>query len=125
MWAKFIALNSTEELVEKGARLEMETGDLFPNNVNVMEIFQGTGIVRQRPKSPGSHETEAWPIDSGEVQSFLASRTYAVGYMVVSYDDIFHVHHWTRFCAFLQPPSGLADTSKCIAYNREDDNEEP
>ncbi len=125
MWAGFVPVNSQGDMTEKGPRLEMETGDLFPNNVNVVEIFKGAEIIRQRRTSPGGHDTEAWPIEAAEVQDFDQNRVYAAGYMVVSYYDIFGVRHWTRFCAFIQPPNRQADTSKCVAYNGEDDNEEP
>jgi hypothetical protein len=125
MWAKFIPVTYQGEMIEKGPRLEMEAGDLFPNNVNVIEIFKGEEIIRQRTITPGGHETEAWPIETAEVRDFDQNKTYAIGYLVVSYDDIFGVRHWTRFCAFLQPPSRKADTGKCVAYNGEDDNDEP
>ena len=123
LWAKFIPVTSLEEMSETGPRMEMETGDLFPGNVNELEDFSTMQAQRQRPK--GGHETENWPIESGEVSDFGAGNIYQVTYMVVSYDDIFGIHHWTRFCVFNTRTGAAPNTSACVSYNREDDNEEP
>ncbi len=124
MWAKFIPSNSREDLTETGPRLQAECGDLFVNNANIVDVQNPTMIMRQRATIPRSHDTENWPIETSEAQAFDEGGIYAVGYLVVSYDDIFGVHHWTRFCAHYHKTTN-PDASKCVAYNSEDDNEEP
>jgi hypothetical protein len=69
--------------------MEVETGDLFPGNINELEGSSTVEANRQRPVSKGSHETEDWPIELGEVTDFDAGKIYPVTYLVVSYDDIF------------------------------------
>jgi hypothetical protein len=123
IWTKFIPTTSLEEMSETGPRLQVETGDLFPNNINEIDGFSTLHATRQR--GIGNHDTRSWAIEPSEVIEYDAGRIYGVGYMVVSYEDIFGIKHWTRYCSYIHNPINNPNTSSCVSYNREDDNEEP
>jgi hypothetical protein len=93
--------------------------------------------VDRRPDLSGRAKTEyglpfenekggapPWPADDWEYEEFLAARIYALTYVKASYDDIFNVRHWTKFCTWrTKAPS--TPTAECSAINTTDTNDEP
>ena len=129
VWVQVVPIKDSPDLSENGIRLIADTGDLFQNDVNIPDndpysVIHGS---RQKSTSPRTHDTDPWPMSEAEYAAFMDGKVYVVGSARVEYDDIFHVRHWTRFCAshLVRPgrdPDGLA---ACAAYNKEDDTEEP
>jgi hypothetical protein len=53
---------------------------------------------------------------AGEPQATSGSGNYVYG--IIEYDDIFRVHHWTKFCFFNLP--GTTAWSRCSTFNETD-----
>jgi hypothetical protein len=90
-------------------RAYINTGILFPNS-----DFK---LVTMRPAGGGSPALAT----ESEVTAVREGRAYLAIYGIVNYDDIFNMHHWTKFCEW---PSvrGNFQPYHCTNYNNVDDN---
>jgi hypothetical protein len=122
MWVEVVPINQAPDLSENKVALVAEVGDLFPNLPE--NSIKDISAIRQRPTTPRNPpNTEVWPMSETECEDFNAGRVYVVGYVRISYDDIFHVPHWTRSCIHSSIPSEYPPVGNCAAYNGEDDKE--
>jgi hypothetical protein len=59
-------------------------------------------------------------IDDKEFVGVGQGSAYVVIFGIISYDDIFGNHHWTKFCSWLTPAPGAYSTRSCTAFNSVD-----
>ncbi len=94
------------------------TGVLFPNQPMDSPVF-----MRVRTASDGvSAETD--PVTQAELDDFNQGNSFIVVYGMVSYEDFFHVSHWTKMCGFF-PKLGStkgASAKKCTDFGNIDGN---
>jgi hypothetical protein len=57
-----------------------------------------------------------------EVSAVRDGKAYLAVYGIIRYDDIFKIHHWTRFCDW-KALNGTFEALRCTQYNSVDDNE--
>jgi len=57
-----------------------------------------------------------------EIEDLTHQRAYIAVHGIVTYDDIFGSHHWTKFCAWKSGSVGTYSAIKCADYNNVDDN---
>jgi hypothetical protein len=57
-----------------------------------------------------------------EVRAVREGKAYLAVYGVITYDDVFNTHHWTRFCNWIAL-NGTFQTRRCTDYNNVDDNQ--
>ncbi len=55
-----------------------------------------------------------------EVRAMEEGKAYLAVYGIISYDDIFQIHRWTKFCTFLG--DGQFRAQDCATYNAVDHN---
>jgi hypothetical protein len=61
-------------------------------------------------------------VATDEEMKMIANGTgYFVVYGIIKYDDIFGVHHWTKFCDW-NSSNGNFNTFACTDYNDQDSN---
>jgi hypothetical protein len=56
-------------------------------------------------------------VTSEQVGALASGKFYFAIYGVISYDDIFGVHHWTNFCDWNGVGAGPFNTYQCTEYN--------
>jgi len=56
-----------------------------------------------------------------EVGAIRDGKAYLAVYGIITYDDVFKTHRWTRFCAWVAG-TGKFQASRCTKYNAVDDN---
>jgi uncharacterized repeat protein (TIGR01451 family) len=57
-----------------------------------------------------------------EVSAIRDGKAYLAVYGIITYDDVFKTHHWTRFCEW-DGLNGTFHTERCTKYNNVDDNQ--
>jgi uncharacterized repeat protein (TIGR01451 family) len=57
-----------------------------------------------------------------EVKALQEGKAYIAIYGIITYDDVFGVHHWTKFCKWQGVPNSTYHASQCTAYNSVDGN---
>lgn len=56
-----------------------------------------------------------------EVVAIRDGKAYLAVYGVVTYDDVFNTHHWTKFCSWIAG-NGKFEARQCTQYNSVDSN---
>lgn len=97
---------------------KMYSGDLSPND--------NADIVAMRYKDkPGSKiDTLVYPLDELEYRAIMDGSYYIAVYGIITYDDVFHIHHWKTFCFWFPFTSLDYSTGACVAHNASDDHGE-
>src|ERR1039458_3512370 len=93
-------------------------GDLSPND--------NADIVAMRYKEkPGSKtDTLVYPLDDIEHRAIMDGSYYVAVHGIITYDDVFHIHHWKTFCFWFPFTSLDYSTGACVAHNASDDDGE-
>jgi hypothetical protein len=86
-------------------------GTIFPNG-SITESFQA---IRH-----GETSAEAIVIDKPLLGELLNSTKLVIVHGKVTYEDIFGVQHWTRYCRVVSNPSLIPND--CMRYNETDEN---
>jgi hypothetical protein len=74
------------------------------------------------------HVTRHWDkgeiglVTARELTSLHESKSYISTYGIITYDDVFNKHHWTKFCFWGHSPKGVFNAKKCTAFNGVGDN---
>jgi hypothetical protein len=97
--------------VEKDAyqRGIITAGILFPDG----DVKQP--IIRPTPDGKPRFTTD------NEVNAMRDGKAYIAIYGIITYDDMFGVHHWTKFCKW-QAADGTFHAAQCTAFNNVDTN---
>jgi hypothetical protein len=68
--------------------------------------------------------TQPLVVTQPEADAWENGRAYASVYGIVSYDDIFNHHHWTKFCYWTPPDNKgqIFQVKNCGEYNNVDNN---
>jgi hypothetical protein len=86
------------------------TGTIFPNadyKLQVTRRWDKGGIG---------------PVTVPELTSLHEGRSYISTYGIITYDDVFNKHHWTKFCMWGHTPKGAFNAKTCTAFNSVGDN---
>jgi len=107
-------LANVESLVEHNGTTaygvnKISAGIVFPNR-----DFGHSVIVLDEHGGP-QNATER------EVEALRNGTAYVAVYGIVTYDDVFKIHHWTRFCTWVAL-SGSPRALRCTQYNSVDSN---
>lgn len=86
------------------------SGILAPNSSKFLTTYPLKGSATEKLPKEGMDEVKA-------------STLYVFGR--VEYDDIFDCHHWSTFCAFLDPRENYRKYSLCKQHNDADENRCP
>ncbi len=97
----------------------VEDGNAYPYGSITSGIIFPNGDFKQLIMRPAKDGT-ALVATSEEVNGITNGTVYLAVYGVITYDDVFHVHHWTRFCNWISDKGTFA-TRGCTQYNTVDD----
>ena len=89
------------------------------NNLISGIVFPG-GVLKQIGERPGN-EGHSMPATDAEVEAIKEGKGYLAVFGIVDYDDVFDVHHWTKFCIWISK-TGTFQTRECAEFNKVDDN---
>lgn len=119
-WVELIPITDEPDLsghaVSKyGAGYESDVGEIPPKDHVDIDNYrrQGTG-----------YHPPIWPFTDDDNRDIAAGHKYVVLYAKASYDDIFHVRHWTQFCTW-RSNAPTTPARICSDYNQSDYSDEP
>lgn len=95
-------------------------GALFPETERVR--VAGPTIHYQWLNSNGTPHV----FSALDYAQYLAGKFYFAAQGIIFYEDVFHVHHWTKFCEWFAAPTnfgGNYQARSCSAYAGVDGNE--
>jgi len=97
---------------------KMYSGDLSPNdNADIV-------AVRYKDKPGSTTDTLVYPLDEIEYRAIMDGSYYVAAHGIITYDDVFHIHHWKTFCFWFPFTSLDYSTGACVAHNASDDHGE-
>jgi hypothetical protein len=115
--AKEIVINVFAEVPAsfQGVRLECVDGPLrCPYNQTSMGIMFPSDHTDVHAVRMGPGDQSATDI---EAKYWTEGKVYAAAYGIVTYEDVFNVHHWTKFCFFRGAEGGAYNAQECTSYN--------
>jgi hypothetical protein len=96
--------------------------DMFPKDVQDFPAARQKAIG---PPREGGRDTEPRPLSESEFNELTAGNTYVVAIGIVKYEDVYHIQHWSTFCAHRYLGSLAIMAKSCTEHNTEDENDEP
>jgi hypothetical protein len=92
------------------AHVHIISGIIFPGSKHNQDIV--------RPSDQGTPR----PTTKDEVEAFQNHKTYFAVYGIITYDDVFRAHHWTKFCNWVAVSPGTFNAHTCTQFNSVDEN---
>jgi len=99
--------------------LERVVTDTYERGVITAGIVFPDGDIKQPIVRPTENGKPRLTTDS-EVNAVREAKAYIAIYGIITYDDVFGVHHWTKFCKWQAAAAGTFHTAQCTAYNNVD-----
>ena len=118
-----ISVGEGPRFVYKGRpRAIFKAGTMYPDSplsfaFNTSKFKVGTSDIESN--------VEPLPLSAKAVQDINEGTAYIAVYGIITYQDIFGVEHFTRFCAFNSPKISAAieeSAKSCAEYNKIDNN---
>jgi uncharacterized repeat protein (TIGR01451 family) len=95
-------------------------GSSYPHGLLTAGIIFPNADFKQPVARPAKDGSLLLATES-EVSAIKDARAYLAVYGVITYDDVFNAHHWTKFCSW-QSAGGTFHTYQCTQYNNVDNN---
>jgi hypothetical protein len=92
----------------------MQASKYAHNHVTAGIVFP-SDILKQIGERPGN-EGASMPATEAEVEVIQEGKGYLAVFGIVDYDDVFDVHHWTKFCIWISK-TGTFQTEGCTKFN--------
>jgi hypothetical protein len=109
----FVDVNATKQRVRLGcvgasipcAHGNETFGIFFPNEQQSVEAVRVLDNGRD------------WLSTDSDVEDWTNRQIYSAAYGIVTYEDVFHEPHWTKFCFFNAAPGTTVSARDCTDYN--------
>jgi hypothetical protein len=122
--ARNVSLTVYVEVLDAAQQVHLECVDavnLCPSHTATSGIlFPNTDFTI--PAVRLDHKGQPGLVAEPEAYAFMNGKAYAAVYGMVTYDDVFHVHHWTKFCYWMAGTQGNFASKSCTQYSNVDDD---
>jgi|GEM_PF-3941218 len=97
----------------------------IPSDADLTPVYKNVGLTESvsviQPEMRIAIKSLAYPavINRPEMKELRSGKKTLYMYGLITYEDVFHHPHWTKFCVYLSPD--LAGFGACNKYNDTDD----
>jgi hypothetical protein len=122
--ARNVALTAYVEVADavQGVHLGCVDGTLTCTNLNKTTGILFPGVEFEKfAVNRRDQRGQPWLVSDAEASSFIEGKSFTAVYGIVTYDDIFDSHHWTKFCFWDAGKVGAGFHARpCTQYSNTD-----